>query len=297
VLAPLHDSHFYRPDTTSQPVFVVGLPRCGTTMLRLMLHRHPSLAVLSETWFATRVWERRWAFPMREPKDPFRMWLLEDIVRLLQGGGRQDFPLDFQRYPQRFLAGPPSLSRYLSALGEVWAEQEQAERWGEKTPAHLRYMSVLSRMFPNATFVHIVRDFRDVISSMAAAPFTSLTDPAALALQCRDEIRKACEQEADGVVKLLRIRYEDLLARPEEELEKVGLRFERAMLDFHLVAGAYAPRQEWMAGVHKSLNTESMGRWEADLKNGECCWSRLSLKSCWEVRLPLGLGRRQATGS
>lgn len=148
MLPPLYDNHFLRPDASAHPLFVVGLPRSGTTMLRLMLHRHPDVAMLSETWFATRVWDCRWGFPMREQAEPFHSRLLDEFIALVSGGGRDDFPLDFVDYRSRVLAGPPHLTSFLSVLGDMWAEWERAVRWGEKSPIRLRYIEVLTAMFP-----------------------------------------------------------------------------------------------------------------------------------------------------
>jgi len=96
---PVYEHHFFEPNYDSEPVFVVGLGRSGTTMLRLMLHGHPSIAMLSETWFGPRVWERRWAFPMYSSVEPFQSRLLNVFIGLLQK--HSDFPIDFEEYRNR----------------------------------------------------------------------------------------------------------------------------------------------------------------------------------------------------
>jgi hypothetical protein len=271
VLPPLYDSHFFSPDTAARPIFVVGLPRSGTTMLRLMLHRHPDVAVLSETWFGPRVWDRRWGFPAREAPEPFLPRLVDDFIRLLKSGGREDFPLDLSDYRQRVLNGPAHLNRLLSVLGDSWAAREGASRWGEKSPVHLRYMSVLAAMFPCAVFVHIVRDFRDTVASLITAPFSPVTDPVAFALECRRGMETA-ERDVSGLptsVGYLIVRYEEIIENPTRALSEVcqavGIDFQDGMLDFHLAAERYAPRQDWMSGVHEPLNGASRGRWRRDL--------------------------------
>jgi hypothetical protein len=271
VLPPLYDSHFFRPDTVAHPIFVVGLPRSGTTMLRLMLHQHPDVAVLSETWFGPRVWDRRWGFPVRQASEPFLPRLLDDFIHLLETGGREDFPLDLADYRQRVLDGPAHLNRLLSVLGDAWAAREGASRWGEKSPVHLRHMPVLSAMFPFAVFVHIVRDFRDTVASLVTAPFSPMTDPVAFAVECRRGMESA-ERDAGALsptAGYVLLRYEDVVEDPTRALisvcDAVGVPFHPGMLDFHLAAERYAPRQAWMAGVHEPLNTASTGRWRRDL--------------------------------
>lgn len=271
MLPPLYHSHFFHPDANARPIFVVGLPRSGTTMLRLMLHRHPQVAVLSETWFGPRVWDRRWGFPARHDLEPFFPRLLDDFIRLLETGGREDFPLDLAGYRRQVLEGPAHLNRLLSVLGDSWAASEEASRWGEKSPVHLRYMPTLAAMFPAAVFIHIVRDLRDTTASLVAAPFSPMTDPVAFALDCRRGM-EAAERDAavlPASVQYVVVRYDDILEDAAQALHRlcgaIGIGFDDGMLDFHLAAERYAPRQEWMAGVHQPLNATSTGRWRRDL--------------------------------
>ena len=274
---PQHDHHFFAPRPDERPVFVVGIGRSGTTMLRLMLHRAPELAMLSETWFGPRVWDRRWSFPMVDPVEPFRTRLLDLFVDLLHK--HDDFPLDFDAYRRRVLDGPADLARFLSELGRVWATREGASRWGEKTPPHLYYVDVLGRMFPGATFCVMVRDPRDVAASLVDAPFAASTDPVSFAVEwCRavaeldrwtdgHPSRHVVDDRVDAHV--VRVRYEDLVADPDRQLRRVcdvaGLAYDPAMVAFHEDAPGYAPDQSWMAGVHRPVNTSSLQRWRRDL--------------------------------
>lgn len=272
VQPPLYDHHFFSADPNSEPIFVVGMGRSGTTMLRLMLHRHSRVAMLSETWFGTRVWDRRWGFPMRCPIEPFRSQLLDSFIRLLNDKGRSDFPLDFRAYRRRVLEGPVSLSRFLSELGAVWSEQEGKPEWGEKTPLHVFYLNVLVKMFPSMRAIHIVRDPRDVASSLMEAPFTPVGDPVSFAFEWNRTIRAADESKGEGV-RIVTIRYEDLVRYPEATLQRIckslGLAFESDMLAFHEVAGSYAPKQSWMKGVGQPLNESSVGRWRGNIGKGD----------------------------
>lgn len=106
MIVPRYDHHFAGIDESCAPVFVVGAPRSGTTLMRLLLNAHPELAMLSETFWGTRVWDRRWAFPMSLQLEPFRSRLLDTFIGLLADDRRGDFPLDFSEYRRRVEAGP-----------------------------------------------------------------------------------------------------------------------------------------------------------------------------------------------
>lgn len=278
---PQFDHHFFAPHPDERPVFVVGLGRSGTTMLRLMLHRGPDLAMLSETWFGPRVWERRWSHPIVDPVEPFRSRLLDTFVELL--GKHDDFPIDFDAYRRRVLAAPADLAELLVQLGRVWAEREGKPRWGEKTPVHLDHVEVLGRMFPGATFCVLVRDPRDVSASLVDAPFAASTDPVSFAVAWRraqERLDALTEGQAerhladDGIdAHVLRVRYEDLVDDPEHQLRRIcaaaGLAWDPAMVAFHEAAAGYAPEQPWMSGVHRPVNRSSVQRWRTDLAEGQ----------------------------
>ena len=271
---PLYDHHFFTPQPDLRPLFVVGLGRSGTTVLRLMFHQHDQFAMLSETWFCPRVWERRWGFPIREPAEPFFSRLLDLYVGLLQKG--DDFPVDFAAYRRRVLDGPADLARLLSEVGALWAEQHGKPRWGEKTPVHVHHMAVLARMFPGASFLHIVRDPRDVASSLVDAPFAQATDPVGFAidwLRTLDTEEQQVAEEEQLAGRVLRLRYEDLVYEPEATLRRcsqvAGVDYQPQMLRFNEAAADYAPDQPWMENVHRPLSDRSIGRWRDDLAPGD----------------------------
>lgn len=274
---PQFDHHFFSPHPDERPVFVVGTGRSGTTMLRLMLHRAPELAMLSETWFVPRIWERRWSHPVVDPVEPFRSRLLDLFVDLL--GKHDDFPVDFDAYRRRVLDAPPDLAQFLLQLGRQWAHREGADRWGEKTPVHLYDIDVLGRMFPGATFCVMVRDPRDVAASLADAPFAASTDAVAFGVEWRralaelerwthgDDHRHVVDGGVDAHV--VRVVYEELVDDPDAQLRRIcdvaDLAHDPAMVAFHEDAPGYAPDQAWMAGVHRPVNTSSVDRWRRDL--------------------------------
>lgn len=263
LVPPLYDHHFFSEDRVARPVFVVGMGRSGTTLLRLILNAHPDLAMLSETWWGTRVWDRRWGFPMRDPVEPFRTRLLDSFIGLLDAPNRGDFPLDFKRYRAGVLAGPAGLDRFLSVLGDVWREAEGKPRWGEKTPVHIWHLHILHKIYPKMRAVHIVRDPRATVASLIEAPFTKLTDPLALAWDWQRSVQRALDLESQ--LPLTTVRYEDLVSRPEKTVQAicgaVDLVFDARMLDHSRHADRYIPRQPWMSNVRRPLSTAGVDRW------------------------------------
>src|SRR6185295_10599845 len=97
---------------TDRPIFVVGCPRSGTTMLQLMLHAHPRIALPPENRFLLPAYARRHAFgDLREPGRR------RDLARWI-GNTPQfaDLGLDARHVTDAIVAAPPTLG---SALGTV----------------------------------------------------------------------------------------------------------------------------------------------------------------------------------
>ena len=73
---------------TDSPIFVVGCPRSGTTMLQLMLHAHPRIAIPPETRFLlTAYWERRTFGDLTVPANQVRMDAVERLVKVADEAG------------------------------------------------------------------------------------------------------------------------------------------------------------------------------------------------------------------
>ena len=272
ITAPRADEHFFRPDHDSEPVFIVGMGRSGTTMLRLMLHRHPDLAVLSETSFATILWERRWGFPMVDPIEPYRTRLLNSFVRRLHSEDMEDLQIDWGEYRRRVLDGPNSINRFLRILGEMWAEKLGKTRWAEKTPTHVYYLTLFQKMWPQMTAINCVRDPRAVAASWIKTGFSKVSDPVAVAVEWRRSVR-AAENATSAGASVLTARYEDLVQEPEAVLREVcahsSLKYDDSLLEFHEAAGESAPHLQWMQNLDRPLSTSSVDKWRQQLTEDE----------------------------
>jgi len=221
-----------RPAPESPPSpFVVGVTRSGTTLLRLMLDAHPQLAVPPETHFLPDLISTCKTGPVTADR------CTQAIVSHRRW---PDFQLDADELRER-LRATAGLDVTACARGfyELYAERAGKERWGDKTPGYLRRMRTIAKVLPEARFVHLIRDGRDVAVSITALHFGA------------DTVRQAAERWVkridDGRAKgarvshYLEIRYEDLVLEPEPTLRQicdyVELPWDPRMLDYHSRAG------------------------------------------------------------
>jgi hypothetical protein len=201
--------------------FVVGVNRSGTTLLRTMLDRHPRLAVPPESHFLTLLWKWRKRYITKAGFDLDR--LRTDLMTLRRF---RDWGLD-PRWVRERLRGVERID-YPGAMRRIfslYAEAHGKDRYGDKTPAYLLHMRLLSDIFPESRFVHLIRDGRDVsLSIIDSLPGSGIHRPWQAAGYWAYRIRKGQESgRALGAGRYLEIRYEDLVEDPEAVLRAVCL--------------------------------------------------------------------------
>jgi hypothetical protein len=213
------------------PFFIVGADRSGTTLLLVMLDRHPDVAIPGEGHFIPILWRQRDRYGTDDR--------VEDVDRFL---------LDLAAFPTFRYWGlsvesvrrelqteePLTLTRAIEAAYRGYARSKGKARWGDKTPEYVDHIPLLAGLFPEARFVHMIRDPRDVaLSSVALGKLHR--HPATSAFLWSRKVRRG--MEAAGLLGTNRyheLHYEALLDDAERELRHLtdflALPFDARML-------------------------------------------------------------------
>lgn len=202
---------------STRPIFVVGFQRSGTTLLQSLLGAHPGIAAPPELhyWFRVALPSAAWGdlrddAVLRRAVDV----ALDPPVPMLETAG-----FDPDRVFARAAAGTRDHAGVLRAIMEDFAERQGARRWSEKSPG--QPPGIAARWFPDSQLVHIVRDPRPTVASNVAAPWGE-HNPWVLARRWRRFTGEALAVGARlGPDRYLRIRYEDLVADPDDVLREV----------------------------------------------------------------------------
>lgn len=248
--------------STARPLFVIGCHRSGTTVLRRILNTHPEIWLAKETQYlaALDLTPGDWHRPRPRAE-------MEAHVR----------------WTQPFLAATgwstlPDPSALPSSL--TWADtyrwiclQEQPSGrtlayWGDNTPRYVSLVPELDRAFPDARYLHIVRDPRDVVRSARALWFGGNTS-----LTAAEEWieRVAAGLAASSLVgdRIRLIRFEDLLREPQKTLASVaqflGLPDRFDPNDTGSDAGHLARGQDHLSKVAEPLDPKVIGRYREAL--------------------------------
>ncbi|MER5534389.1 sulfotransferase family protein [Streptomyces mirabilis] len=219
--------------TPTRPVFVLGCPRSGTTLLQLMLHAHPRIALPPET--------------------------LPHGLKGMAG-----------RVAERITDGPPTLGSALGIALRAYAEEHGKVRWGDKRPAYALHVAEILRLFPDAQFVHLVRDGRDCVASLLRMPWwhRGFHEAVATWAQVVDTTRKYAREL--GPDTWYHLRFEDLVADPAGQLRGVcgflGEEYAPGTTEPHRLAGMAVPaRKTWHRRTHGALDTTRAGTWTTRL--------------------------------
>jgi len=196
------------------PIFIVGAPRSGTTLLRNILNRHPSLAICGETQFNHWIYRRRRAFgdlsQLVHRKPIVEAYLATMCVQRLHA--------DLSILRDKLLRDAVSYRTFFAVILEWYAESEGRTRCGEKTPQHAVLAETFCEWFPGATILHLVRDPRDVVASMLLKSwgFRSAVKNAQAWLRLNQAALRSRHRP-----EYLLVKYEELVHQPEHELKRI----------------------------------------------------------------------------
>jgi len=214
------------------PLLILGVRRSGTTLLRVMLDRHSELAVPDESYFVPQLADRHLR---RVDPDAF-----VDDLRRLNTLAEWDVPL--KRVRARLSPAMP-IGAAIATVYAVYAEEQGKRRWGDKTPMYMQNLRLLEKLFPDALFVHLIRDGRDAALSFLELPAGLVTKtwmhprtPAEFACQWRTEVAAARRLGQRIGSRYLEVRYEELVGDVEGVLRRIcdfaWLGYEPAMADY-----------------------------------------------------------------
>jgi hypothetical protein len=254
-----------------RPIIVLGCPRSGTTLMQVMLHSHPRIAIPPETRFLLRAYERRLEFgDLRVRRS--RRKLARFIVRR-RGSRFKDLRLEPRPVMRKIIEGPPTLGSALGIVFREYAARFGRERWGDKRPYYHQHIEAILRLFPDAQLVYLLRDPRDCVASLKRMSWWKQSTYHSIAawVEAADHFEEAAGRWPEAVAP---VRYERLVTEPESELRRLcawlGEEFDSAMAEPEATAPVAVPeRKHWHAHTRSAPTPERVGRGRDELEEWE----------------------------
>ncbi|HZU41532.1 MAG TPA: sulfotransferase [Terriglobales bacterium] len=246
------------------PVFVIGSPRSGTTLLYHMILSAGNFAVYrTESHVFTMIAARYGDLSVQKNREQMvDQWLKSKYFRLTG--------LDAQTIRAQIVSECRSGGDFLRIVMENMARAQHVERWAENTPEHILYLKEIKRTIPNALFVHIIRDGRDVALSLDkqgwVKPFPWHKDAGPLVCGIYWEwIVEAGRKVGPSFgADYMELHYEDLIVNPRETLSRIG-QFIQHDLDYDRIlevgiGSVREPNTSFDAASGQPFNP--VGRWK-----------------------------------
>ncbi|HWN05670.1 MAG TPA: sulfotransferase [Steroidobacteraceae bacterium] len=236
------------------PIVLGGCGRSGTTLLRLMLDSHRRICCGPESsLFRRRAIDTRWLAD--------RFGFSRDEVRAIYDAA----------------ASRPA---FIVAFAALCMQKAGKARWAEKTPRNIGRVADIFRCFPEARFVHVLRDGRDVACSLRTHPRHRVIEGKLVPTGIRRPIAGCARRWVRdiegsrrwwGDPRFMTVRYEDLVLDPRPALGHlmtfIGEAWDEAMLAHSSAdspfrdATRFAQNPEALGAV----STAALGRWQRDL--------------------------------
>ena len=233
-------------DPSQLPVFVLGMPRSGTTLVEQILASHPKVQALGE-----------------------RLTLNESLARIC---GTQGLPPSLSNRMAQW--SNPDLrrlgARYLAAVRRD--VPPAAARFVDKLPANFQYVGLIHAALPNARIIHTCRDPVDTCLSMFSILFSGFAQLYSYDLGELGRYHRAYQKVMThwrsvlpaGV--MLDVQYEEVVDDFEQQARRIvahcGLEWDNACLEFHKTARPV--RTVSHAQVRQPIYRSSVGRWRPD---------------------------------
>ena len=245
--------------TRSGPVFVIGAARSGTSLLTWLIRRYLRVNFGCENPFIIRFYRRLLKYGDLHEDDNLKR-LIADIAKercFQRWTFRFGFVLYQQRVFDRVAGGPRGYPQVLDAIFGELALYQGLGRWGDMAPEYNLNLPILLNLFPDAQFVHIIRDGRDVALSGLKMHFGAGNVYRAAVEWRETMLRIGHFSSSLSSRQVFTIHYEALLTHPVETFGH--------LIDFLGIE----PRNDLLSGIAADvpllLRSGNSGKWETHL--------------------------------
>ncbi len=238
-------------------------------MFRLMLNAHPRILIPGETYFLTDLMNE---VPLSGTLSAAQV---ESVLETILGHWRwREWGIedDDLRHALRQVDAP-TLAGLIAALFELPLQASGKKRWGDKTPGYTTEIERLHSVLPNAQFLHVIRDGRDVCLSLRKTGWQG-DSSWQIARYWGSAVGAACTVGRTLPRDLyLEVSYEALVLDTERELRRVceylGESFAAEMLSFHETAEGNIPERALghMSKTFRAPRDSDIGRWKREMNS------------------------------
>jgi len=263
------------------PIFIIGNPRSGTTLLRLILSAHPNIYIAQEGGFLLFLYEKYKNFAGEKGK------ILNFVEDLMQTKKIEYWDIVKEEIENYIIKNQPkNYSELGSMVYKYYGEKKYPgkKRWGDKNNYYLNYIDTINEIYPESKFIHIIRDGRDVACSYKDM---SKIKNQKYAPNLPNQIIEIAENWKNNIETInasfnkinknryIEIKYEDLVQDTKSTVKELcdflNEAYDENMLNYNKINLDREPEDYsgWKSLVKQDITTKRIKRWEEELTSEE----------------------------
>lgn len=266
--------------TPKSPIFIVGCPRSGTTLLGLMLDSHPNISIAHEAGIFHFLYhhpgKQRWRFSSTVDRQRF-FEKLKLNLNLQKAFGQKTISLA----TRKLQAVEMLTAKFIvDSLFTAYLRETGKAIWGEKTPTYYYHISDILSLYPQAAIICLIRDPRAVFASMKR--YASHKKSSLGHWWMTGNLEEASMRWLDSYESAMKwkdriffVKYEQLVQSPELVLRDLtqhylNIPYHSAMLKYYEKAeDEIANIPEWHKSITHKVNPAYTDRWRSELNSNE----------------------------
>ena len=261
----------------NSPFFIIGSGRSGNTLLRAVLCNHSKISIPPESYVLPNMVRKFKSYNYLPWKE-----LIKIIIGELESHNQfYTWEIDISPVYQRLLKIDNKDRTLQTIVNEIYTYYSEEkfpgfEIWGDKTPLNTLNLGWINKLYPNAKYIHIIRDGRDVVSSY-------------LKMGRYDTVEEACQRwnnsinlakkfgSNKGERQYYEIRYENFVTNPKDEINKVcnflNIEYEKGMTDHRNSIDVLGDvkKLKHHNNLKRPINDDSIEKWKKNLNKKEKC--------------------------
>lgn len=255
--------------------FIIGRPRSGTTLLRTLFDAHPNIIVphefpiiidLSYKYAKIINWDSN---------------ILKSFYTDLFDVKKIEFNVINKEELYNDLLKAEGAKKYSDIIKILFSNiksdfnKKNILCFGDKNPYYSMYVKELSKIFPDAKFIHIIRDYRDQILSMIKKGLYDIPSVSILSYQWKRSLRMIRKVKRKSPEKFYTVTYEEFVKNPESFLKEmydfINIPFDESVLNYYKNEELYktAEKHVQIKGIQDNIfnpiNTKRLNAWRTEL--------------------------------
>jgi len=257
-------------NNNSLPIFIVGAPRSGTTLLTAILSNHPNIDAGPETQFFAKIPQKSLDLAVEDEVWPSIATKLISELSLSSQSVMTLFGLSEGELYESLKNKSPSVQAMLEVLTEKHCHKNGKIRWIEKTPNHILNIDFIRQLYPKSPIIRIVRDPRDSAVSMCKLPWASksIFENAMLIEKWYQVSDNFFKHDSHSYT----ITYENIVKSPEQEVAElcqfIGEKYHPDLLNTKESGSRVSSKKEiWKTAVSGKIDVRRCYVWKRNMSH------------------------------